>query len=66
MKSADDLIRERRLDREDLQIQFDAALRSVAVGHFAAARAELAGAEMILNGIEKRRLSPRSPKNTAS
>ncbi len=48
----------RRLDAEDLQIQFDAVLKSVAGGNFAVARAELAAAKLLIDSIEHRRLDP--------
>lgn len=46
---------ERRLDREDFEIQIDAARKSMTRGWYALARAELRGAIVILNGMERRR-----------
>ena len=54
MTPLDDILRTRRLDREDFDIQLDAARRSAARGHYATARAELAGAGLILATMEKR------------
>lgn len=44
----------RRIWREDLIIQLDAALRSADKGYYASARAELRGAILILDSMEKR------------
>lgn len=51
----DAVLRERQLDRQDFDIQIDAARESMTKGWYAAARAELRGAIVILDGMEKRR-----------
>jgi len=50
----DKVLRERQLDREDFDIQLDAARKSVTLGHYATARAELNGALLILGLMERR------------
>jgi hypothetical protein len=54
MSDIDTLLRERRLDVEDFQIQIEAALESARKGLLATARAELNGALLILDKMEKR------------
>lgn len=44
----------RRLDREDFEIQIEAAMASVAKGYYATARAELRGAILMLDKMERR------------
>lgn len=44
-----------RLDEEDFAIQLDAARRSFSLGHYASAAAELRGAILVLDQIERRR-----------
>jgi hypothetical protein len=50
----DTVLTKRRLDREDYQIQIDAAARSMERGYYATARAELRGAILILTSMEER------------
>lgn len=50
----DAVLNARRLWREDLVIQLDAALASADRGYYATARGELRGAMMILDSMEKR------------
>lgn len=50
----DNLMRERLLDREDYAIQIEAAQRSMERGYYAVAKAELRGAILILDTMEKR------------
>jgi hypothetical protein len=54
MSDLDALVRERRLDREDFEIQIEAALASARRGFFATARAELRGAMMMLDKMQRR------------
>jgi hypothetical protein len=49
-----DLLRERRLDREDVAIQLEAARASAEGGRFTVAMAELNGARMLLERMEAR------------
>ncbi len=51
MTELDTLLDKRRLDREDLQIQFDEVICAMYRGHWATARATLAGAKMLLEAI---------------
>jgi hypothetical protein len=44
---------DRHLGREDFEIQLEAARKSVERGNYAVARAELRGAILFLNQIEK-------------
>jgi hypothetical protein len=48
------LLTERRLDREDYQIQIEAAARSIELGYYGCAKAELRGAILILDMMEER------------
>lgn len=50
----DRIMADRRLDREDFDIQIEEVRRSVRLGYYAVARAELRGAMMILDTMEKR------------
>lgn len=53
-RSVDRITADRRLDREDFDIQIEEVRRSVRLGYYAVARAELRGAMMILDTMEKR------------
>lgn len=48
------------LDRQDYDMQIEAASRSVEAGHYATARAELRGAVWILTAIERRYNPPKT------
>ena len=52
-------VNDRRLLAEDLRIQFDRVLKSVALGHYATARATLEGAKMLIDDMERRRMTGR-------
>lgn len=54
MTDLDTILTARRLWREDLVIQLEAALVSADEGNYATARAELRGAMLILDSMEKR------------
>lgn len=48
------VLRDRKLIREDFDIQIEAARRSVALGYYASARAELRGAILVTKALEGR------------
>lgn len=54
MTEVDRVLRDRQLDREDLQIQLESAAMAAERGLYATARAQLRGAVWIIDAMETR------------